>query len=84
MKKKCFLIPVAVAAAALTGVIEANTLPNNVSGEKISNVKIDKDNLTKDLLMLPNEGHKERTSFCSTFFTLFPLFTQISSLSLLR
>ena len=34
MKKKSFLIPVAVAAAALTGVIEANTLPNNVSGEK--------------------------------------------------
>ena len=63
MKKKSFLIPVAVAAAALTGIVEANTLPNNVSSEQISNEKIDKDNLTKDLLMLPNEDTKKEHLF---------------------
>ena len=63
MKRKSFLIPVAVAAAALTGIVEANTLPNNISSEQISNEKIDKDNLTKDLLMLPNEDTKKEHLF---------------------
>lgn len=63
MKKKSFLIPVAVAAAALTGIVEANTLPNNFNPEKISDTKIDKDSLSKELLMLPNEDTKKEHLF---------------------
>lgn len=60
MKKKSFLIPVAIAAAALTGIVEANTLTNSYSETPVLEEKLNKDKLSKDLLMLPSENNKKK------------------------
>ena len=60
MKKKSFLIPVAVAAAALTGIVEANTLTNPYTDTPFFEKKLNKDKLSKDLLMLPSENNSKK------------------------
>tara|TARA_B110000503_G_scaffold65197_1_gene102507 strand:- start:98 stop:358 length:261 start_codon:yes stop_codon:yes gene_type:complete len=60
MKKKSFLIPVAFAAAALTGIVEANSLTDPYTPNNFINQNINKDSLTKDLLMLPNENNLKK------------------------